>query len=101
MRLLTITEKGFGKRTPLNEYRQQKRGGSGLLISIQVLEMGRLLDSLLVEESDRVMLITENGVIIKIPVLNIRDQSRNTKGVTVMRVPDGDRIVSIVESFGR
>ena len=49
------------------------------------------------EETDRVMLITENGLIIKIPVLNIRDQSRNTKGVTVMRVPDEDRIVSIAK----
>ena len=97
MRLLTITENGYGKRTPLNEYRQQKRSGSGIIDIKTGPRNGAIVGSLLVEESDRVMLITENGVIIKIPVLNIRDQSRNTKGVTVMRVPEGDRIVSIVK----
>lgn len=97
MRLLTVTVNGYGKRTPLNEYRQQKRGGSGIIDIKTGPRNGDIVGSLLVEESDRVMLITENGVIIKIPVLNIRDQSRNTKGVTVMRVPEGDRIVSIVK----
>ena len=97
MRLLTITENGYGKRTPLSEYRQQKRSGSGIIDIKTGPRNGAIVGSLLVEETDRVMLITENGVIIKIPVLNIRDQSRNTKGVTVMRVPDGDRIVSIVK----
>lgn len=97
MRLLTITEKGYGKRTPLNEYRQQKRSGSGIIDIKTGARNGAIVGSLLVEETDRVMLITENGLIIKIPVLNIRDQSRNTKGVTVMRVPDEDRIVSIAK----
>ena len=97
LRLLTITEKGFGKRTPLKEYRQQKRGGSGVIDINTGVRNGAIVGSLLVEETDRVMLITENGLIIKIPVLNIRDQSRNTKGVTVMRVPDADRIVSIAK----
>ena len=97
MRLLTITENGFGKRTPLSEYRQQKRSGSGIIDIKTGVRNGAIVGSLLVEETDRVMLITENGLIIKIPVLNIRDQSRNTKGVTVMRVPDGDRIVSIAK----
>ena len=97
MRLLTVTENGYGKRTPLNEYRQQKRGGSGIIDIKTGPRNGAIVGSLLVEENDRVMLITENGVIIKIPVLNIRDQSRNTKGVTVMRVPEGDRIVSIAK----
>ena len=97
LRLLTITEKGFGKRTPLKEYRQQKRGGSGVIDINTGVRNGSIVGSLLVEETDRVMLITENGLIIKIPVLNIRDQSRNTKGVTVMRVPDADRIVSIAK----
>ena len=97
LRLLTITEKGFGKRTPLKEYRQQKRGGSGVIDINTGPRNGSIVGSLLVEESDLVMLITEKGVIIKIRVLNIRDQSRNTKGVTVMRVPEGDRIVSIAK----
>lgn len=96
-RLLTITEKGFGKRTPLKEYRQQKRGGSGVIDINTGPRNGAIVGSLLVEESDQVMLITEKGVIIKIRVDKIRDQSRNTKGVTVMRVPEDDRIVSIAK----
>ena len=66
MRLLTITEKGFGKRTPLKEYRQQKRGGSGVIDINTGARNGAIVGSLLVEETDRVMLITENGLIIKI-----------------------------------
>jgi DNA gyrase subunit A len=97
MRLLTVTEKGYGKRTPLNEYRQQHRGGSGIIDIKTGSRNGAIVGSLLVEETDRIMLISENGLIIKISVENIRDQSRNTKGVTVMRVPEDDRIVSIAK----
>jgi DNA gyrase subunit A len=96
-RLLTITENGYGKRSPLSEYRQQNRGGSGI-IDIRTGERnGAIVGSLIVEDTDKIMLISESGQIIKVPVLNIRDQSRNTKGVTVMRVPEGDRIVSIAK----
>ncbi len=96
-RLLTITENGYGKRSPLSEYRQQNRGGSGI-IDIRTGERnGAIVGSLIVENTDKIMLISENGLIIKVPVLNIRDQSRNTKGVTIMRVPENDRIVSIAK----
>ncbi len=96
-RLLTVTERGYGKRTALTEYRQQTRGGKGI-IDIQTGERnGAIVGSLIVEDTDRIMLISEKGLIIKMPVLNIRDQSRNTKGVTVMRIPEDDRIVSIAK----
>jgi DNA gyrase subunit A len=96
-RLLTVTERGYGKRTALTEYRQQTRGGRGI-IDIQTGDRnGAIVGSLIVEDTDRIMLISEKGLIIKMPVLNIRDQSRNTKGVTVMRIPEDDRIVSIAK----
>jgi DNA gyrase subunit A len=96
-RLLTITENGYGKRTALSEYRLQNRGGVGIIDINTGVRNGAIVGSLLVDEEDKIMLISENGIIIKIPVLNIRDQSRNTKGVTVMKVPEDDRIVSIVK----
>jgi DNA gyrase subunit A len=96
-RLLTITERGYGKRTELSEYRMQNRGGMGVIDIQTGKRNGYIVGSLLVEDEDRIMLISENGIIIKIPVINIRDQSRNTKGVTVMRIPEDDRIVSIVK----
>ena len=96
-RLLTITENGYGKRTPLSEYRIQNRGGSGV-IDIKTTERnGAVVGALLVEEEDRVMLISQSGVIIKIGVNNIRDQGRNTLGVTVMRIQEDDRIVSVAK----
>lgn len=96
-RLLTVTEKGYGKRTALSEYRLQNRGGLGIIDINTGVRNGGIVGSLLVDEEDKIMLISENGIIIKIPVRNIRDQSRNTKGVTVMKVPEDDRIVSIVK----
>ena len=80
LRLLTITEKGFGKRTPLREYRQQKRGGSGVIDINTGVRNGAIVGSLLVEETDRVMLITENGLIIKIPVLKHSRSEQKYKG---------------------
>lgn len=95
--LLTVTENGFGKRTKVSEYRLQNRSGSGV-IDIQTGERnGYNIGSLVVAEDDKVMLITQLGQIIKIPIKTIRVQGRNTLGVTLMRLPEEDRIVSIVK----
>ena len=96
-RLLTVTENGYGKRTNLSEYRRQHRGGQGVMDIHTGERNGDVAATLIVEDDDRIMLISENGIIIKIPVKNIRDQGRNTKGVRLMRIPEGDRIVSIVK----
>jgi DNA gyrase subunit A len=97
LRLLTITERGYGKRSPLKEYRIQSRNGKGIIDIKASNRNGIVVGALLVDENDRVMLITERGTVIKISVKNIRDQSRNTLGVRLMRVPDDDRIVSIAK----
>ncbi|MFT5582871.1 MAG: DNA gyrase subunit A [Cognaticolwellia sp.] len=93
--LLTLTENGYGKRTVLGEYRLQGRGGQGI-INIKTGERnGAVVGSMQVQDEDRIMLITDTGRVIKIPVTNIRVTGRNTMGVTLMRVEDGERIVSI------
>ena len=95
LRLLTITENGYGKRTALDEYREQKRGGRGIIDIITDERNGQVAGVLLVSDGDRVMLITDTGRVIETPVEDIREVHRNTKGVTVMRIEDDERIVSV------
>jgi DNA gyrase subunit A len=93
--LLTITENGFGKRTKLDEYRVQGRGGQGIKNIQPDPKIGPVVGSLEVHDDDKIMLITDTGRVIKIPVINIRQTGRATMGVRVMRVEDDERIVSI------
>ncbi|MCB9780433.1 MAG: DNA gyrase subunit A [Alphaproteobacteria bacterium] len=93
--LLTVTENGYGKRSSLSEYRLQNRGGSGIINIVVDERNGQVVGSVQVADGDRVMLITDTGRVIKIPVTNIRTSGRNTKGVTLMRVEDDERIVSM------
>jgi len=95
MRLLTVTENGFGKRTLLKEYRVQGRGGQGIIDIVTDDRNGDVAGAVQVHEDDRIMLITDTGRVIKCGVANIRETARNTKGVTLMRVEDGERIVSV------
>ena len=93
--LLTLTENGYGKRTALGEYRLQGRGGQGIININTGDRNGAVVGSMQVRDDDSIMLITDSGRVIKIPVVNIRVTGRNTMGVTLMRVEDGERIVSI------
>ena len=93
--LLTITENGFGKRTVLSEYSVQNRGGQGLIDIVTDDRNGQVAGALLIDVSDRIMLITDTGRVIKTRVDDIRSIGRNTKGVTVMRIEDDERIVSV------
>ena len=93
--LLTVTENGFGKRTPVGEYRLQGRGGKGV-INLKVAEKtGFVVGSLQVHDEDRIMLMTNTGRVIKIPVTNIRETGRAAMGVRLMRVHDDERVVSV------
>ena len=89
--LLTVTERGYGKRTDLSAYRVQNRAGMGIR-DIQTGERnGRVVGSLLVKDDDRIMLMTNLGQVIKIPVTNIRTLSRRTKGVRLMKIDADSR----------
>jgi len=91
--LFTATENGFGKRTSIDAYPIQKRGGKGV-ITIKTSERnGRVVSILLVEEDDDLMLMTNIGKIIRIPVKGISIISRNTQGVTLIDIEKEERVV--------
>ena len=93
--LLAISENGFGKRTELEEYRVQTRGGKGVLTYKVTDKTGALIGIKVVSETDDVMMISSDGTIIRIPVKDISILGRNTQGVTLMRMPEGTKLVSI------
>lgn len=95
LRLLTVTENGFGKRSQLEDYRVQGRGGQGIIDIVTDERNGSVVGVVQVSDEDRIMLITDTGRVIKLGVTNIREVARNTKGVTLMRVEDNERIVSV------
>ena len=93
--LLTVTERGYGKRTELDEYRAQARGGIGL-INIQTSERnGRVIGVAYVEQDDELMLITEQGKILRMVTGGIRPIGRATQGVRLIEIDDQDQVVSI------
>ncbi len=93
--LLAITENGFGKRTELDEYRVQIRGGKGVITYKITQKTGKLVGVRIATEDDDVMLITDKGTIIRINVKDISVLGRSTQGVTLMRTNDGGKVVSI------
>ncbi|MGM9669173.1 MAG: DNA gyrase subunit A [Faecousia sp.] len=102
--LLTVTERGFGKRTELSEYLRtdsegnrsaQSRGGKGLKNYNITPKTGKIAGCRVVAEDDDVMLIENGGVIIRIPAASINVYKRDTQGVIVMRIEDGNQVVSI------
>ncbi|HND28464.1 MAG TPA: DNA gyrase subunit A [Myxococcota bacterium] len=93
--LLTATSGGYGKRTPLSEYPVHNRGGKGV-IDIQTDERnGGVVGCTVVKERDQVMLITDTGRLIRMGIGDIRMVSRNTKGVRLMRLEEGERVVGM------
>jgi DNA gyrase subunit A len=90
--VLTATENGFGKRTPITEYTRHGRGTKGM-IAIQTSERnGKVVAATLVETTDEIMLITTGGVLIRTRVSEIREMGRATQGVTLIAVEDGTRL---------
>jgi DNA gyrase subunit A len=90
--VLTATENGFGKRTPITEYTRHGRGTKGM-IAIQTSERnGKVVAATLVEQSDEILLITTGGVLIRTRVAEIREMGRATQGVTLIAVEDGTRL---------
>ena len=93
--LLAITENGFGKRTELDEYRVQNRGGRGVITYKITPKTGNIVGIRMAKEDDDVMLITDTGTIIRLNVKDISVLGRSTQGVTLMRTNDGGKVVSI------
>ena len=92
--LLAITENGFGKRTDLDEYRVQIRGGKGVITYKITPKTGEVIGIKIVNDADDIMMITDTGTIIRMNVNEISILGRSTQGVTLMRTNEG-KVVSI------
>ncbi len=92
--ILTVSEFGYGKRTPVEQFPRRGRGGQGVIAQALSDKTGRLIGAVTVDDSHQVMLISENGILIRFKTTDVRTMSRNTQGVRLMRPVDGDRLVS-------
>ena len=93
--ILTATAMGFGKRTELSEYRRARRGGQGVITIQTSLRNGEVVDAFQVDQDDEVMMITENGKIVRLRMADIRVIGRNTQGVTLIDMAEGDKLVCV------
>jgi DNA gyrase subunit A len=93
--LLVVGERGIGKRTDLSQYRAQTRGGRGILTMDITEKTGPIVDAIVVEPDDRLMLITSNGITIRMEVGGIRAAGRSTQGVKLINLDAGDRVATI------
>jgi DNA gyrase subunit A len=93
--LLVVSEKGYGKRSELSDYRVQKRGGKGIITLKKTDKTGSIVALKEVIPDDELMMITRHGVIIRLPVDGIRVIGRNTQGVKVMNLDQGDAVVDV------
>jgi len=99
--LLVVSEYGYGKRTPLNEYKVQKRGGKGLKTYRIKEKTGCLVSGKVVDENDEIMMISVTGIIIRLNVSGISQMGRSTQGVTLMKVSeDENRVVAVAKYVG-
>ena len=97
--LLTITENGFGKRSPIENYRKTHRGSKGVRTIITNERNGKVIFVRDVVDEDEIMLTSKDGMMVRVPVKDIRIQGRNTMGVTIMRLNKGDNVVSVAKIF--
>ena len=94
--MLTVSERGYGKRSSSYEYRTTGRGGKGIVaMSLDARRPERSIGSFPVEEADQVMLVTDQGKLIRTPVSGIRIAGRSTQGVIVLNTADDERVVSV------
>jgi len=93
--VLTVTEHGYGKRTELDEYRSQSRGGVGIISIHTTVRNGRVAGIEYVEEEDELMLITQKGKVLRMDTKDIRPIGRATQGVRLIEIDDHDRVVSL------
>jgi len=93
--LLTVTERGFGKRTEIEEYRVQSRGGVGIINIATTTRNGLVVGVSYVQEGDELLLITQQGMILRMPTDDVRAIGRATQGVTLINIEGEDKVVSI------
>ena len=95
--ILTATEKGYGKRTCLDEYRQQARGGSGVISIKTSARNGRVVGAIQVTDNDEMMLISNKGTLVRARAADVSIIGRNTQGVTLINIAKGEQLVSVAK----
>ncbi|HHO48410.1 MAG TPA: DNA gyrase subunit A [Desulfobacteraceae bacterium] len=93
--ILTVTENGYGKRTAVSEYRVQKRGGMGIFAISTSERNGKVVGALQVQDEDQVMLIANSGKVIRMPMDSVRVIGRNTQGVRLINLEEGEKVVGM------
>jgi DNA gyrase subunit A len=93
--VLAISANGYGKRSPLDDYRVQSRGGKGILTMKTTAKTGRLVSLKGVHDSDDLMIVTTNGIMIRMEIASIRVLGRNTQGVRLISIKDQDAIADV------
>ncbi len=99
--ILIVTEKGFSKRTKIDEFRTQKRGGKGVIALKITPRNGSVVGIMMISEGDEIMMITLDGIMIRVFVDDISEMGRATQGVTTMRMTDNDQVVAIARVANR
>ena len=95
--ILTITEKGFGKRSDLDEYRKTARGAKGV-INLKISDKtGNVMTALSVDDSDSMIVTTIKGMIIRISMKGLRVMGRATQGVRIVKLKEGDKVADVVK----
>ncbi|HET7704827.1 MAG TPA: DNA gyrase C-terminal beta-propeller domain-containing protein, partial [Thermoanaerobaculia bacterium] len=95
--ILTVTEKGFGKRSPVTSYRLQSRGGMGVINIKTTDKNGKVSGISHVVDDDQMLIISEQGMIIRFPVAGVRSMGRNTQGVRLIHIEEGDKVVAAMK----
>jgi hypothetical protein len=95
--LFTMTVNGFGKRSPIDEYRMTHRGSKGVRTIVTNERNGKVVFVSQVSDENELLITTEQGMTVRIPVRDIREQGRNTMGVRIMRLNEGDNVVSVTQ----
>jgi DNA gyrase subunit A len=93
--VLVMGENGYGKRTALDEYRKQSRGGKGIITMKVTQKTGSVLDAVIVHPDDEILVISTRGVILRAKVSDISVVGRNTQGVRIIRLDEGDRVAAV------
>ncbi|ODS36903.1 MAG: hypothetical protein A7316_02365 [Candidatus Altiarchaeales archaeon WOR_SM1_86-2] len=95
--ILSITENGYGKQTPLSKYRRIKRGGMGIITIITNERNGGVVNVKAVDGDDELLITSVDGMVIRIPVSGISTQGRNTMGVRIMRLKEDDKVAGVAK----
>jgi DNA gyrase subunit A len=93
--LLVVTEKGYGKRTPVSEYPEHKRGGQGVSTIAMTAKKGNLVACRVVGPQHELMVVSEDGVVIRVKTADISRLGRSTQGVKIMNIGDSDRVSAV------